>query len=442
MGIGRWLSAEVFRDEPERSRVRSLPAAAAALAGLLLVGVQLLRVRSSAPLDSLWAEDGFSWLHGALHHGLLDTLSTSSDGYLQTVSRLVAWPVSKLPVRWFAPSMALSGAVIVAGCVGIVWRCSAAYISRPWLRAALCLLIVLTPAAGVEVFANVTNTIWFILFAAFWLLLWRPASLAAACAAGGLLLLAALSTAGVILLGPVWLLRALAVRDRRDAVIVAAPLIGSLAQLPSLLSQTYTYFTTPTWSFELFPAYAQRVLGGGVLGNRVAGAAWKAVGVSLEIALAVVAIVLVTIALTRLRGGVRVLVGLMVVLSVELFVVSGYQRGIVAFLLWPARAWNAAEARYAICPSLLLISALLLALDDGLRRSAAGRWRTTAAGVIVALVALALTSLTPSDHAFRGRPRWSSSVTAATRRCEERGASSVRLPVSPFGSLEVPCRRL
>jgi hypothetical protein len=132
----------------------------------------------------------------------------------------------------------------------------------------------------------------------------------------------------------------------------------------------------------------------------------------------------------------------MVVLSVELFVVSGYERGIVAFLLWPARAWNATDARYAICPSLLLISALVLALEDGLRRSAAGRQRTTAAGIMIALVALAFASLTPSDHAFRGRPRWSSSVTAVIRRCEEGGASSVRLPVSPFGSLEVPCRRL
>ncbi len=133
-------------------------------------------MRRSAPLDSLWAEDGFVWLTGALHRGFLDTLVTPYDGYLQTTSRLVAKPVSELPVSWFAPSMALVGALIVAGCVAIVWRCSEAYIASRWLRVAMCVLMVVTPVAGVELFNNVTNSIWFMQFSAFWLLLWRPGS--------------------------------------------------------------------------------------------------------------------------------------------------------------------------------------------------------------------------------------------------------------------------
>jgi hypothetical protein len=257
----------------------------------MLVGVQLLRMRSSAPLDSLWAEDGFARLSGAIPHGFFDALLTPDAGYLQTPSRLVAEPVSVLPVRWFPPAMALSGALIVAGCVAIVWRCSAAYIQTPWLRLTLCALVVLTPAAGAEVFDNVTNSIWFIQFAAFWLLLWRPASFAEACGAAAILLLAALSTAGLILLFPVWLLRALALRDRRDAVIVAAPAVGALAQVQPLLTQTHTLFNTPNWSFSLFPAYVQWVLGGGVLGNGVAGDAWRALGVPFEILLSAVLVV-------------------------------------------------------------------------------------------------------------------------------------------------------
>ncbi len=437
-----WLNRNMFRDAPPTSRHGPLWAPGVVLAGLMLVGVQLLRLRSSAPLDSLWAEDGFAWLSGAIHHGFLDNLVTPDDGYLQTLSRLVAEPVSRLPVRWFAPAMALSGALIVAGCVAIVWRCSAAYIQTPWLRLALCALVVLAPAAGVEVFDNVTNSIWFIQFAAFWLLLWQPASFAAACGAAAILLLAALSAAGVILLFPVWLLRAVAIRDRRDAVIVAAPLIGALAQVGPLLTQTHGSLGTPTWSFSLFPAYAQRVLGGGVLGNGVAGAVWRAVGVPFEILLGAVLVVGVLAAVVGLSPRVRVLVALALALSLGVFILSGYGRGIAAFLLWPPGHSNAANARYVICPSLLLVSAGFMALDDRLAVSGGPRWRNAATVVVVAIVALALTSFTPVDHALRGTPTWSSSVTRAQARCADGQASSVALFVSPFGSLTIPCHRL
>jgi hypothetical protein len=437
-----WLCQNVFRDAPPGSPHGRLWAAGVVLAGLVLVGVQLLRMRSSAPLDSLWAEDGFVWLSGAIHLGFLHALVTPHDGYLQTLSRLIAEPVSVLPVRLFAPAMAISGALIVAGCVAIVWRCSAAYIQTPWLRLALCVLVVLTPAAGVEVFANVTNSIWFIQFAVFWLLLWRPASFAAACGAAAILLLAALSTAGVILLFPVWLLRAIALGDRRDAVIVAAPAVGALAQVQPLLAQTHTFFDTPNWSFSLFPAYAQRVLGGGVLGNRLAGDAWRGLGVSVEVLLGAVLVVAVLLAVVRVSARAKLLVALAAALSVAMFILSGYERGIASFLLWPPGHSNAANARYVICPSLLLLSAGFIALDDRLRLSWTRRWRIVSAGVVVTLIALALLSFSPADSAFRGTPTWSSSVALARTHCAGRHVSSVRLSVSPFGSLEIPCNRL
>lgn len=437
-----WLNRDFFRDAPPTSPPGPLAATGAVLAGLLLVGVQLLRLRSSAPLNSLWAEDGFAWLTGAIHDGFLHTLVTPHDGYLQTLSRLVAEPVSLLPVRWFAPAMAIGGALIVAACVAIVWRCSAAYIQSPRLRLALCGLIVLTPAAGVEVFANVTNSIWFIQFATFWLLLWRPASFAAACAAAAILLLAALSTAGVILLFPVWLLRALAIRDRRDVVIVGAPAVGALAQVQPLLTQTHTFLGTPNWSFALFPAYAQRVLGGGVLGNRLAGDAWRALGVPFEVLLGAVFVALVLFAVVGVSRRAKLLVALTAALSVAMFVLSGYERGIVGFLLWPRGHSSPGNARYVICPSLLLLSAGFMALDDQLSLSRTRRWHLAAAAVVVSLVALALTAFSPADHALRGTPTWSSSVAVARTQCARRQASSAELFVSPFGSLEVPCHRL
>ncbi len=440
--LGDWPNRYVFRDAlpgPPRDWLRVL---GTALAGVLLVGLQLLRMHSSAPLNSVWAEDGSAWLNDALHRGFLHALVTPHDGYLQTLSRLVAEPVALLPVRWFAPAMALSGALIVAACVVIVWRCSAPYIETPWLRLVLCGLMILTPAAGVEMFDNVTNSIWFIQFAAFWLLLWRPPSFAAAAAAAAILLLAALSTAGVILLVPVWALRAIAIRDRRDAVMVLAPAVGVLAQVPPLLAQRYGYFDTPRWSSSLFAAYAQRVLGSGVLGNNVAGNAWRSMGVPFELLLGAGLVALVVLAMVGLSPGARCLVALMVAMSVAIFLVSGYERGIVAFLLWPAGRSNVAVGRYAICPSLLLLGAGVIALDGRMRRSGTVASHVAAVGVSLALVVLALSSFTPPDSAARGHFSWSRSVATARARCARRLVAAASLPVSPFGGLSIPCDRL
>jgi hypothetical protein len=138
----------------------------------------------------------------------------------------------------------------------------------------------------------------------------------------------------------------------------------------------------------------------------------------------------------------KLLVGLMAALSVAMFLVSGYERGIAAFLLWPRGRSNAANARYVICPSLLLVGAGFIALDDRLSVLGTRRWQIAATGIVVALVALALTSFSPADHALRGTPTWSSSVALARARCARGRASSVRLSVSPFGSLAISCHRL
>src|ERR1700685_4578707 len=93
-GTRRWLDENFFRDAPPVSRAGPSRWIIATVAGVALVGVQLLRMRSSAPLNSLWAEDGYAWLSDALHHSFFYALTTPDDGYLQTLSRLVAEPVS------------------------------------------------------------------------------------------------------------------------------------------------------------------------------------------------------------------------------------------------------------------------------------------------------------------------------------------------------------
>ena len=226
-----FLDRVLFPDAPFPPRITARRALVCAGIAVLCIAIQLIRMWSSVPLDSIWAEDGGTWLADAMTRGFFDALTTTWNGYLQTSSRLVAEPVALLPVAWFAAVMAICGAAIVTGCAFLVWRASAGHIESPRLRAALAAMVVLLPVVGVESLDNVTNSIWFLLFASFWVLLWRPRTFARAAAAAGFIFVAALSNAAIVLFAPLWLLRLIAIRDRRDAIIVTGFAVGTAVQL-------------------------------------------------------------------------------------------------------------------------------------------------------------------------------------------------------------------
>jgi hypothetical protein len=81
-------------------------------------------------------------------------------------------------------------------CAGLALAAIAVQLVRMWSSVPLMLL----PVVGVEALDNVTNSIWFLLFASFWILLWHPASFARAGA--GFVLLAALSNVAILVFAP------------------------------------------------------------------------------------------------------------------------------------------------------------------------------------------------------------------------------------------------
>jgi hypothetical protein len=130
-------------------------------------------------------EDASVWLPDALSRDPIDALFTSFNGYLQLLSRLVAEPVAALPVEAYAPAMAIAGAAIVAASACLVWRASAGYFENVYLRVALVAVVILLPVVGTESLATVTNSIWFVLYACMWALLWRPHGRGEAAVAAG-----------------------------------------------------------------------------------------------------------------------------------------------------------------------------------------------------------------------------------------------------------------
>ena len=106
-------------------------AAIAAAAGLLL-----LRQAGVPAWRTLWGEDGYVFLPQALAHPGASLLRPYA-GYLQLVPRLIADGVALLPLSDAALALAVTGALIAAGCAVFAGHASAGHIRSRWLRAGL-----------------------------------------------------------------------------------------------------------------------------------------------------------------------------------------------------------------------------------------------------------------------------------------------------------------
>jgi hypothetical protein len=457
--VGRlrsFLDRVLFPDAPFPPRITARRALVCAGIAVLCISIQLTRMWSSVPLDSIWAEDGGTWLADAMTRGFLDALTTTWDGYLQTSSRLVAEPVSLLPVAWFAAAMALCGAAIVTGCAFLVWRASAGHIESPRLRAALAAMVVLLPVVGVESLDNVTNSIWFLLFASFWVLLWRPRTFARAAAAGGFIFVVALSNSAIVVFAPLWLLRLIAIRDRRDTIIVAGFAVGTAVQLAFSGSGPgvgeagrFTLFPfSPHWDWSLLPAYAQRIVGGAVGGQRINGFLWVNLGTAQEVVMGAALLLFAGFSLFG-ASRTRVVVPITIAASLGLFLVLGYRRWFPLGMVftWPHGSSSAAAAHYMITPTLLLLSALFVQLDARPRLVSAGAWNKLLVGTVLVLFVVSLASFDVSDRTSRGSPTWSEALDAGRATCAHTNVADVALPIAPRSTLgsyqaRIPCSDL
>jgi hypothetical protein len=441
--VRRVLDRELFPYAPAPPPIT--PRRALICGGLALASIVVLLARmwSSVPLNSIWAEDAGTWIADALTRGFFDALTTTWNGYLQTSSRLVAEPVTLLPVDWFAPVMAVCGAAIVTGCAFLVWRASAGHIEDPRLRAALAGIVVLLPIVGVETLDNVTNSIWFVLFASFWVLLWRPSTVPRAGAAAAFLLIAALSNAAIVVFAPLAALRLLAIRDRRDGIIVAAFAVGVTIQLAysvgapvqgeggTHLNPVFGAALAPHWDWNLVPAYAQRVIGGAVAGQRLNGFLWSNIGTGWEVVLGAALVAFVALAVFGPRWT-RAVVPLTVAASVGLFLVIGYRRPLFAMqFLWPHGSYSTSQAHYMVTPVLLLLSALFVQLDGPPPRFSPAAWSRLRIAAVLAVLVIALLSFEVGESEVRGSPTWTDAVEGSRARCAATNAADVKVPVAP-----------
>ncbi len=302
---------ERLRNDLDRSLFRPAPADSLRFHGwegalvvvcfiALAIALQLLRVGPEDSIKGLFAEDGPVYLNGALDKGFLDSLTSTYAEYLVVIPRLIGELGTIPPLRDAPEVMNLSAVLLVALSALAVWVASAGLIRSAYLRALLVALALLPPAAGLETVVTATNVPWHTSFAVFWLLLWRPQATWSASLGALLVLASGLSSPVFFFFLPLAALRAVAIRDIRDGLIVGAYAIAFAIQLPVTLSVNES---DPTWTTNILVTFLQRVVSGSAIGLELSSEAWVEWGWPFLIAISVTVATVLTVLAIRATSG-------------------------------------------------------------------------------------------------------------------------------------------
>jgi hypothetical protein len=408
----------------------------------LAIILQLFRVGPSIGLGSIWAEDGL-FLQSAASHDFIDAVTSSYAEYLVVVPRLIAEIGNLVPLRDAPVAISIASCLVIALSGLVVWFASAGHIRNPYLRGTLVAATILAPVASLEAVVSGAYVLWYMLFATFWILLWRPATTRGVVLAALFVLATALSTPGVLFFAPVAALRALAAQGKRDVLILGAYVLGLAIQLPVIATSTEGT-VSPHWTNDIWTGYLQRVVDGAVLGEHLGGVAWAHYGWPFLIGLAVCLLIGLAFALARTNRVGRYFTVLAISISAAMFVISSYQRAVGGVMMWPPNIHFGLGGRYAIVPALLLVSVALVLVDQSSSaRRVPGQLPWAGVAVIVIVLLSVVTSFDLEEPDVRGTPSWSDGLAAAARTCAAEHLTVATVQTSPPGfGVTLPCHRI
>jgi hypothetical protein len=402
LGVGRdrvrRTLGELFPESPapgERTwGLRTLSAAAQVAAVAVATAVMLLRIPGLPSWDTIYAEDYFEFLTQAIAKPWNIFIGYNSDW--QFLPRVIAQVVARLPITDASRAFAVAGALVAACCALLIYHASSGHIRSAWLRALLAASLVLLPAAPMEIIDSGVNSVWYMLPALFWVLLWRPRTRTAMVVVALFAFAAAASSSLGFLFAPLVAARLYVLRRPREHAVTIGWLAGCLAQVPFAVS-AYQAGSSRLSVPPAPPGVSLSFYGHDVV---LPAFGWHLVWwlrslAGLNGATALVAVVLALIfgVILATQPGTRPLV-VAALLTGFVFPVFGIT--VTAHLgqgpMLPAEQLG---NRYTVLPIFLFVSAVIVAVDHALRqrRTPAGHRAARSGGVRPVLAVTALVAV-------------------------------------------------
>lgn len=455
------LEERLFAVAPASTANKALVCTGYSAATCSVAGVALLRQAGMPAWDTMWAEDGKVFYSQALYLPFARTLVTPHAGYVQVFPRLVAGIATAFAPRDASAVMAVAGALSLGALSCLVFHMARGLVPSRLLRLVLAASMVLLPVAGGELLDNAVNVPWWLFFACFWALLWRPASRAGRAASFLLCALGAASEPLTALLLPLAALRAVALRrpaSRRAGARRACPSASPRSQLQAnaaagglVVGLAYQLCTTlaggrgggapvafaPLSAGALVRAIGARV-GVGLLAG-VKGTDWLASrGPTLATAIGLALICAVAGAGALCPAGrARAMALVATLTAVGCFVVEAWVRGIAPVM---AAGHVQSAGRYQAVPLLLLVSSLVVTASERARGGPGARRELLAGALCVVLLAPTWAVDFRDRNARSQGPSWPVGVEQAARSCAASGAASALVPIDPPGwAARAPC---
>jgi hypothetical protein len=421
------------------------------LGGVLFVvagaAVSLTRTSGPGALNSIWIEDAGNFLQDGLHQSVLTTLTTQMNGYYDVVPRLFTAVAVAFPIGWAPGIMSAAAAAEYAMFGLIVYVASGPHLRSPWLR-----LLVAVPACVVPLgYTQVNNdlaTVQFIaLYGLFWLLLWRPATLAGRICAPLVILGATLTSIIPVFLAPLVAARLIADRSKTSIAVALCWAAGLVAQwtvqLRGLSNRSNDLFTSPLW---ILGNYVTRAVPRAIFGElALGGPGTNYAGSSIPLSIPNMALHEALV-----WGACAIVVAVVVIALARLtaphwpLAVTALAFSLVLFVGEIVDNWPIVQPRYVIAPALLLYTAIVAMLRP--RPAAAPRGpRPVVAWIPVTVFALLLAVVVGFNfrvvNTRSESPPWSAVITAARQTCMKPGMADYDYR-HLWWHVQIPCSRV
>jgi hypothetical protein len=429
----------------------------------------LLRTRGPGSLNSIWIEDANNFLQDALHQSVMTTITTQMNGYYDLVPRAVTAVAVTFPLSWVPGIMAACAALQYALLGLLAYVGSGPYLRSPWLRLLVAAPVCVLPLAYTQVNNDLATVQFIALYGMFWLLIWRPVTLAGRITAPVVMLCTTLSSILPLLLAPLVALRLIADRSKTAiavAVCWAAGLITQWTlQVRGMSNRSSQLFTNPLW---ILGNYVTRVLPRALFGElALGGPGTNGEGHPIPLRIPDMAVH------DALIWGACAIVVLAVVSALAGLTAPHWPLAITALLFSVLLFLGEiidnlpiVQPRYVIAPALLLYTAIVAmlrprGLADGAPASGAtdgrpdgdgvapaappGPRRTVAAWTPVTVFALLLAVVCGFNFRVTNNrsesPPWTAVVAAASHRCLKPGMADYDYRHA-WWQLKIPCSRV